>query len=454
MQDLGILPGTLTAEATAVSGDGDVIYGVCYGPTGGRPFRWTETTGIQDVQPLGQVSMVQATNADGSVHVGLAGTAPYRVTSGGGFQSLGLLPNWIHARAEAVSADGSVVVGEGQLGGGASVAFRWTAATGLVALPAPPGGSTQMSANDVSADGSVIVGYAWAGATNRGFVWRAATGTALLPTSPFAGLSSICYGVTDDGRVAFGESEDAVGSGQYRAVLWDLSAGTMTFLLPPPTSSVDTSRVTCGNRTGSVLAGWRQGRAFGWSAQTGLVELGALGSSSYATGVNSDGTVIVGRANILGMALVRAFRYEFPGLGAAYCAGVPNSTGEAGVTLASGSSRVSDNDVTLHAARLPLQSFGFFLTGLNQGSIANPGGSQGTLCLQAPIGRFVGSGQLQNSGASGRFELALDLTRHPTPTGSVSVQSGQTWSFTAWYRDSIGGVPTSNFTSGLEIEFR
>jgi hypothetical protein len=48
----------------------------------------------------------------------------------------------------------------------------------------------------------------------------------------------------------------------------------------------------------------------------------------------------------------------------------------------------------------------------------------------------------------------LDLTQHPTPTGFVSVVAGESWSFQAWYRDSIGGVATSNFTDGLEVDFQ
>ena len=103
---------------------------------------------------------------------------------------------------------------------------------------------------------------------------------------------------------------------------------------------------------------------------------------------------------------------------------------------------------------MPLNSFGFFLTSATQGLIANPGGSQGNLCLGGSIGRYVGPGQIQNSGATGAISLAVDLTQHPTPTGLVSVQVGQTWNFTAWYRDVVGGSATSNFTDGYQILFQ
>ncbi len=82
------------------------------------------------------------------------------------------------------------------------------------------------------------------------------------------------------------------------------------------------------------------------------------------------------------------------------------------------------------------------------------GGSAGTLCLGGSIGRYVGPGQVLNSGAAGAFELVLDLTQHPTPTGLVAVQAGETWNFQAWYRDAVGGTPVSNFTSGRSIAFQ
>ena len=47
--------------------------------------------------------------------------------------------------------------------------------------------------------------------------------------------------------------------------------------------------------------------------------------------------------------------------------------------------------------------------------------------------------------------MMVDLTSIPQPTGSVAGAAGETWRFQAWYRDSIVGIPTSNFTSGLAL---
>ncbi|MEM9381581.1 MAG: hypothetical protein AAGB93_16620 [Planctomycetota bacterium] len=142
------------------------------------------------------------------------------------------------------------------------------------------------------------------------------------------------------------------------------------------------------------------------------------------------------------------------GLGAPYCGpAVPNSTGLPGRIVARGSAIASVNDITLEAIDLPPASFGFFLTSQMQNFIMNPGGSAGNLCLGGAIGRYVGPGQVLNSGATGMISLALDLTQTPTPTGLVPVQSGQTWNFQAWHRDSVGSTATSNFTNAVSVLF-
>ena len=140
-------------------------------------------------------------------------------------------------------------------------------------------------------------------------------------------------------------------------------------------------------------------------------------------------------------------------IGNNYCAAVANSTGNTASMSATGSATVAANNLTLAAEDLPANSFGFFLTSMTQGFIANPGGSQGNLCIAGSIGRYVGPGQIQNSGATGVISLPVDLTQHPTPNGLVAVQVGETWNFTAWYRDVVGGTATSNFADGLAITF-
>ena len=139
-------------------------------------------------------------------------------------------------------------------------------------------------------------------------------------------------------------------------------------------------------------------------------------------------------------------------LGTNYCMANVNSTGAAASMSGTGSLSVAANDLTLRTSGMPLSSFGFFLTSRDAGFVANPGGSQGNLCIGGSIGRYVGPGQVQNSGAAGAISLAVDLSQHPTPVGAVQVVAGDTWRFTAWYRDA-NPAATSNFADGLECVF-
>jgi len=141
--------------------------------------------------------------------------------------------------------------------------------------------------------------------------------------------------------------------------------------------------------------------------------------------------------------------------GTNYCGpAVINSTGRSATMSSTGSASASLNDLVLVASDLPQNSFGYFLTSRTQGFILTPGGSQGNLCLSGTIGRYVGPGQIQNSGTTGVISLATDLGQMPTPIGPVSVQVGEMWSFTAWYRDSVGGAAVSNFADGYEVTFQ
>jgi probable HAF family extracellular repeat protein len=105
--------GTFQSLARDVSADGTVVVGTSTSEAGNRAFRWTLAGGMEDIGP----GEANAVSADGSVVVG--GTGPsgigvseaFRWTAGGGQQLLGDLTGGHRSRANGVSADGSVVVG-------------------------------------------------------------------------------------------------------------------------------------------------------------------------------------------------------------------------------------------------------------------------------------------------------------------------------------------------------
>ncbi|QDV09748.1 Alpha/beta hydrolase family protein [Planctomycetes bacterium Poly30] len=136
--------------------------------------------------------------------------------------------------------------------------------------------------------------------------------------------------------------------------------------------------------------------------------------------------------------------------GEVYCSpATVNSSGSSASIAAVGSDVLADNALTLRAAGLPPQTFGFFLNSLTEGS-ATPPGSQGTLCLGGSIGRF--SASVLNSGAAGEFSLEVDLTAIPNnPPASALV--GEVWKFQAWFRDANPQV-TSNLTDAIRMTLR
>jgi len=206
MEDLGVLPGVSCSFVRAISADGKVVVGDS-GPFGGRVFRWTAETGMQD---LGFNSEVAAVSADGAVIVGHnGGGQSFRWTAKAGLAYLDLAPGFANAYANDVSADGSVVVGSGGLTDSdlhqVHHAFRWTAAGGMVDLGVVPG-SSHSAADMISADGKVIVGFSMM--TNDGhhhpFRWSATTG--MVDLGALSGVYSYARAVSVDGRIVVGYS--------------------------------------------------------------------------------------------------------------------------------------------------------------------------------------------------------------------------------------------------------
>jgi uncharacterized membrane protein len=186
---LGDLPGgSMNSAAFDVSADGSKIvgHGTPSFPNEAFPVSWTGTI----ISQLGGLERGSALgiSEDGNVIVGHAGSplqAFRRV--GSSVTQLGFLPGATSSTARRVSADGSFIVGQSShpLPVGSTdlraEAFRWTEASGMVSLGDLPGGRIISNANDVSADGSVIVGSGETSFENgvsisEAFYWTSATG--------------------------------------------------------------------------------------------------------------------------------------------------------------------------------------------------------------------------------------------------------------------------------------
>lgn len=200
------------------------------------------------------------------------------------------------------------------------------------------------------------------------------------------------------------------------------------------------------------------GEAYGLSVAKSTGLFGSISGAATA-GVNFPNTIEIGGfTGVGGTEIPQGVRIIESATGAVlygdlpvrYCPSELNSTGERARIDWIGSASLVKNQLGLASSDLPPGSFGFFLCSRDRGFSSMPGGSQGNLCLSGEIGRYVGAGVLQ-AGPFGRTSTAVDLAVLPGPLGPVSVQQGDRWRFQYWYRDSSGGLPTSNFTDALDL---
>ena len=240
-------------------------------------FNWLGTLG-------GNFSRAFGVSANGSVVVGVSNTSNYeerafRWTLANGLENLGTLGG-NQSVANAVSADGSIVVGYSRDSADIKRAFKWTAATGMQDL----GAGEWTDAVAISADGSVIV-------VNNGmdgFAYQWTSG-GISNLGTLGGNQTTAYDVTADGSVIVGFSY--VTAGDPYAFRWVYGSGIQqigTFYSFARGISADGNTVT-GSETGS--AGLH--RAFRWTLSSGF-EYGIAGNFSYGLSVSGDGSIIVG----------------------------------------------------------------------------------------------------------------------------------------------------------------
>lgn len=275
IEGLGDLPGgQFNSFASDVSANGQIIVGASTTASGDEAFRWTQPTGIVGIGDLpgGRTeSTAFGVSADGSVVVGDAIGAnnrreAFRWTGTTGMVGLGFLPHGTEtSTAAAVSADGSTVVGNNILppppGSIHSQleAFRWTQATGIRGLGDLPGGLTQSNAVDVSADGSVVVGYGTdENLAVRAFWWREDIGMVNLQDLLVALGANLdgwhlteARGVSYDGRTIVGS-----GGRNGRSEAW---IATLPEVIPEPSSMVLTAAAAAGSVV-LVLVRWSRHR--------------------------------------------------------------------------------------------------------------------------------------------------------------------------------------------------
>lgn len=209
--------GEVDSTATGVSSDGSVVAGISEPAGRAQAFTWTTGSGMVGVDGFGNdYSRGLSLSDDGSTVVGYSKDTAFAWTETGGVVSIGVLAGARNPMSMAldVSGDGSVVVGRSNSSNtGYGEAFRWTEETGIVGIGDLPGGDFYSQANGVSADGNVIVGFSKGSPGNafQAFRWTEETGMENIST--IAG-TSVANDVSDDGSII-------VGRINSEAFVWD-----------------------------------------------------------------------------------------------------------------------------------------------------------------------------------------------------------------------------------------
>lgn len=302
----------VTFQANSVSNDGTIVAG----SMGDNNVIWTEAGGIAIIGGItnGYPMSGRATISGDGTKISATITNPdndmnemglYDVTTSSWFYlgGIGGQSDGSVSSAWSISRDGSTVVGLGWINGGTAHAIKWNATDGTVDM-----GSTVANrssrANDVSNDGSVIVGWQ-DGVTGfrQGAVW--ANGTQTLITDASGNEISEAGAVSGNGVWVVG------GGSNFEAWRWSSDTGIIN--IPHPNSGMFfNGSATAVNEDGSIIVGFYRpwpgpalmGEGFIWTETTGRVELNEYVASfgidtqgitfSLPLGMSSDGSSIVG----------------------------------------------------------------------------------------------------------------------------------------------------------------
>ena len=313
-QGLGDFPGgSFESFSQNVSADGRFIVGNGQTETGAQAFLWTEASGLTSLGNFAEDSFHESwasdVSADGSVIVGYgnpgAGWDDYqgfKWTEETGMVLTGSLNGSARSTAWGVSADGTVIVGDG-----GQHAFRWSETSGMEDLGTLPG-YTNSRAIDVSDNGLAVTGSCYPASWSREetFYWTPETGMQsigfLNPGS--SSRNSFPNAISPDGKVVVGTSTSSNG---YVAFRWTSEEGMMSLGHLPGMNTTHPGDASLNGEVvvGGSYSGPTTGKAFIWDAEHGMRQLQSVLETDYgldlsewdlqsASGITPDGNVIVG----------------------------------------------------------------------------------------------------------------------------------------------------------------
>ncbi len=305
--------GGVSSEAIAASDNGAIAVGHSTGPNGGRAVYYTTAGGLVALPHTAATynDSAQAVTPDGSVIVGWVGTgaslqeAAIWTNGGTVLTNLGTLPGATTplARLRGTSDDGSIGFGHATDSAGKNQGIRWTAGTGLVGLGFldPSDTSSQIAPGGVSADGSVAVGTSGSSTvTQKAFTYTLGTGLQSLGLLP-GGTWSTATTITSDGSTVFGfANSTAYPAGELYK--WTSGAGMVALGAPP---GLQPGGFMAATDAGDVVT-MRDGsfssiiyNATGFHSASDVFTdagLNVTGWGLRVLGVNRDGTMLWGSA--------------------------------------------------------------------------------------------------------------------------------------------------------------
>ena len=332
---IGYIPSGRQSFATGVSGDGSVVVGAVYSPTGGTDglggyvgIKWTIAGGRVELgllPPDGHSSYAYGATYDGAVIAGEAcgsycySVQPFRWIDPGPLEPLGYMPGSSNSYANGISDDGFTIAGFAVQDGFYDVyPTRWREELGVVPMDRFPGGGTAI-AHAASADGSFLAGRAWDSDRHQQAArWGsdgAIQGLGFLP-DPGPITYSAGRAITPDGSTIVGTAHGAVGAGgyAYQGFRWTPSAGMQGLGVSGTRGNLgSTAAMDVSADARTIVGAWGGETGFGdgsqaavWKAGLGWRDLETWLVNDYdldnvadwtlveALGVSNDGSVIVG----------------------------------------------------------------------------------------------------------------------------------------------------------------
>jgi uncharacterized membrane protein len=244
-------------------------------------------------------SWAEAVSADGSTVVGHGPGAfgsgynvAWRWRNG---QPLQLVNT--HADAVSVSADGSVIAGWTVDSPTIFPGYRWTETGGAVGINGLYSAGTP--APNVSGDGHVVVGSSSSGGQGDPIRWTPETGAVAIPNPPLGSLSHVdvmnAFATNADGSVVVGGMSAQIAAQMpfLTPFRWTQSGGTQILLRPDGTYIQGAVALGVSQGGNTVLVGGSMVRR--WQESTGIVDIPGLvlnGGQAYPA-ISGDGNTII-----------------------------------------------------------------------------------------------------------------------------------------------------------------